>query len=170
MEQPPYQDRWSQSPTRTDLPRGIDRPDGANGGAVISDAVTDRDNVVGLVYVAGFAPDEGERLAEVESTSKDSVLNSALVSHRSDHVSSSGLVTGRNDGPRRQLLPSRLPRGVRERRLSHGPLRRCHQCRLLLREVPSKGVMKIGRVDDEFDGGVTVRSRRVLHEAIAEVG
>jgi pimeloyl-ACP methyl ester carboxylesterase len=49
------------------------------GGAVISNAVTSLDNVVGLVYVAAFAPDEGERLAEVESTSKDSVLNSALV-------------------------------------------------------------------------------------------
>jgi pimeloyl-ACP methyl ester carboxylesterase len=49
------------------------------GGAVISNAVTDLDNVVGLVYVAAFAPDEGERLAEVERTSKDSVLNSALV-------------------------------------------------------------------------------------------
>ena len=36
-------------------------------------------NVVGLVYVAGFAPDEGERLGEVEDDSKDSVLNSALV-------------------------------------------------------------------------------------------
>ena len=49
------------------------------GGAVISNAATDRDNVVGLVYVAGFSPDEGERLAEVENASKDSVLNSALV-------------------------------------------------------------------------------------------
>jgi hypothetical protein len=33
----------------------------------------------GLVYVAGFAPDEGELLGAVESGSKDSVLNSALV-------------------------------------------------------------------------------------------
>jgi hypothetical protein len=31
------------------------------------------------VYVAAFAPDEGERLGEIESKSKDSVLNSALV-------------------------------------------------------------------------------------------
>ena len=37
------------------------------------------DNVVGLVYVAAFAPDEGERLGEVEAGSKDSVLNDALV-------------------------------------------------------------------------------------------
>src|SRR5215467_13876112 len=39
-------------------------------------------NVVGLVYVAAFAPDEGERLGEVTPTSKDSVLNSALVPRR----------------------------------------------------------------------------------------
>ena len=49
------------------------------GGAVISNAATDAANVVGLVFVAAFAPDEGERLGEVESTSKDSVLNTALV-------------------------------------------------------------------------------------------
>ncbi|HEX2550715.1 MAG TPA: alpha/beta hydrolase, partial [Nocardioidaceae bacterium] len=33
----------------------------------------------GLVYVAAFAPDEGEVLGAVEGGSKDSVLNSALV-------------------------------------------------------------------------------------------
>jgi pimeloyl-ACP methyl ester carboxylesterase len=49
------------------------------GGAVISNASTDAKNVVGLVYVAAFAPDEGEMLGEVEAGSKDSVLNSALV-------------------------------------------------------------------------------------------
>src|SRR3954471_19425125 len=49
------------------------------GGAVISNAATDLENVVGLVYVAAFAPDEGERLGEAEAGSKDSVLNSALV-------------------------------------------------------------------------------------------
>jgi pimeloyl-ACP methyl ester carboxylesterase len=49
------------------------------GGAVISNAATDADNVVGLVYVAAFAPDEGEALGEIEAGSKDSVLNSALV-------------------------------------------------------------------------------------------
>jgi pimeloyl-ACP methyl ester carboxylesterase len=48
-------------------------------GAVISNAATKASNVVGLVYVAAFAPDEGERLGDVESTSKDSILNSALV-------------------------------------------------------------------------------------------
>ena len=49
------------------------------GGAVISNAAARADNVVGLVFVAAFAPDEGERLGEVEAGSKDSVLNSALV-------------------------------------------------------------------------------------------
>jgi pimeloyl-ACP methyl ester carboxylesterase len=49
------------------------------GGAVISNAATDAANVVGLVFVAAFAPDEGERLGEVESGSKDSVLMTALV-------------------------------------------------------------------------------------------
>jgi pimeloyl-ACP methyl ester carboxylesterase len=49
------------------------------GGAVISNL--DAENVVGLVFVAAFAPDEGEALGEVEAGSKDSVLNSALVPH-----------------------------------------------------------------------------------------
>ena len=49
------------------------------GGAVITNAATDAKNVLGLVYVAAFAPDEGEALGEVEAGSKDSVLNSALV-------------------------------------------------------------------------------------------
>jgi pimeloyl-ACP methyl ester carboxylesterase len=49
------------------------------GGAVITNAATDANNVVGLVYVCAFAPDEGESLAEIESDSKDSVLMTALV-------------------------------------------------------------------------------------------
>ena len=49
------------------------------GGAVITNAATGAKNVVGLVYVAAFAPAEGERLGEAESTSKDSVLNDALM-------------------------------------------------------------------------------------------
>jgi pimeloyl-ACP methyl ester carboxylesterase len=49
------------------------------GGAVITNAATSAANVVGLVYVAAFAPDEGEALGEIEAGSKDSVLNSALV-------------------------------------------------------------------------------------------
>jgi pimeloyl-ACP methyl ester carboxylesterase len=49
------------------------------GGAVISNAAKQAKNVVGLVYVAAFAPDEGEALGEAEGNSKDSVLNDALV-------------------------------------------------------------------------------------------
>jgi pimeloyl-ACP methyl ester carboxylesterase len=49
------------------------------GGAVISNAAKQAKNVVGLVYVAAFAPDDGEALGEAEDKSKDSVLNSALV-------------------------------------------------------------------------------------------
>jgi pimeloyl-ACP methyl ester carboxylesterase len=48
---------------------------------VITNAATGADNVRGLVYVAAFAPDEGEVLLEVEGGSKDSVLASALVPH-----------------------------------------------------------------------------------------
>jgi pimeloyl-ACP methyl ester carboxylesterase len=49
------------------------------GGAVISNAAAGAENVVGLVFVAAFAPQEGERLGEASSTSKDSVLTTALV-------------------------------------------------------------------------------------------
>ena len=48
-------------------------------GAVISNAATGLDNVVGLVFVAAFAPDEGERLGEVAAGSRDSVLGTAQV-------------------------------------------------------------------------------------------
>ena len=49
------------------------------GGAVITNAAKQAKNVVGLVYVAAFAPDEGETLGEVEAGSKDSVLGSSQV-------------------------------------------------------------------------------------------
>jgi pimeloyl-ACP methyl ester carboxylesterase len=52
------------------------------GGAVITNAATGAPNVVGLVFVAAFAPDEGETLGDVESGSKDSVLNAALVQYQ----------------------------------------------------------------------------------------
>jgi pimeloyl-ACP methyl ester carboxylesterase len=51
------------------------------GGAVITNAAKKAKNVVGLVYVAAFAPDEGEVLGQVAADSKDSVLNSVLVTH-----------------------------------------------------------------------------------------
>ena len=50
------------------------------GGAVLTNAATNAENVVGLVYVAAFAPDEGEILGVAVGDSKDSVLNDALVS------------------------------------------------------------------------------------------
>jgi hypothetical protein len=46
---------------------------------VISNAASMAKNVVGLVFTAAVAPDEGERLGAVASGSKDSVLNTALV-------------------------------------------------------------------------------------------
>jgi pimeloyl-ACP methyl ester carboxylesterase len=48
------------------------------GGAVITNAAARVNNVVGLVYVAAFAPDEGESLADIEGNSRDSVLLQAL--------------------------------------------------------------------------------------------
>src|SRR5690242_9872338 len=44
------------------------------GGAIISNAATNAKNVVGLVFVAAFAPDDGEVLGQVAATSKDSIL------------------------------------------------------------------------------------------------
>src|SRR3954453_14669116 len=52
------------------------------GGAIITNAATGAANVVGLVYVSAFAPDEGEKLIEVEGGSTDSVLNTALVERK----------------------------------------------------------------------------------------
>ena len=52
------------------------------GGAVISNAAMQAHNVVGLVFVSAFAPEEGETLGEVTPTSKDAVLGPALVPHR----------------------------------------------------------------------------------------
>ena len=51
------------------------------GGAVITNAALAAGNVVGLVYVAAFAPDEGETLQDIEADSRDSVLTSALQQH-----------------------------------------------------------------------------------------
>jgi pimeloyl-ACP methyl ester carboxylesterase len=49
------------------------------GGAVISNAAKGAKNVVGLVFVAAFAPEEGETLGDVTPTSKDAILGPALV-------------------------------------------------------------------------------------------
>jgi pimeloyl-ACP methyl ester carboxylesterase len=49
------------------------------GGAVLTNAATNANNVVGLVYVAAFAPEEGETGGEIASSSKDSAVYPALV-------------------------------------------------------------------------------------------
>jgi pimeloyl-ACP methyl ester carboxylesterase len=49
------------------------------GGAVITNAATNANNVLGLVYVAAFAPDEGETLADISNKSKDSVVIPTLI-------------------------------------------------------------------------------------------
>jgi pimeloyl-ACP methyl ester carboxylesterase len=49
------------------------------GGAIISNAATNANNILGLVYVSAFAPDEGESLGEIEGDSRDSVLMTALM-------------------------------------------------------------------------------------------
>lgn len=51
------------------------------GGAVITNAAAEALNVVGLVFVAAYLPDEGESLGQVSAASRDSVLMSALVPH-----------------------------------------------------------------------------------------
>jgi pimeloyl-ACP methyl ester carboxylesterase len=48
------------------------------GGAVITNAATNAKNVLGLVYVAGFAPDEGETVADIVGGSKESILLTAV--------------------------------------------------------------------------------------------
>jgi pimeloyl-ACP methyl ester carboxylesterase len=48
------------------------------GGAIITNAAMNAGNVVGLVYVAAFAPDEGETLGGIAAGSTDSVLNAAI--------------------------------------------------------------------------------------------
>jgi pimeloyl-ACP methyl ester carboxylesterase len=52
------------------------------GGAVITNAAANAKNVIGLVYVAAFATEDGERLGEATATSKDAVLGPALVPHQ----------------------------------------------------------------------------------------
>jgi pimeloyl-ACP methyl ester carboxylesterase len=49
------------------------------GGALISNAATEVENVVGLVFVAAFAPDTDEVLGEVAAESKDSILMTSQV-------------------------------------------------------------------------------------------
>ena len=48
-------------------------------GALISNAASAARNVVGLVFVAAFAPNDGERLGDLASSSKDSLLGTAQI-------------------------------------------------------------------------------------------
>lgn len=48
------------------------------GGAVITNAARDNQNVKALVYVAGFAPDEGENIGELSARSPGSTLGDTL--------------------------------------------------------------------------------------------
>ena len=77
------------------------------GGASITNAATTTTNVVGLVYVAAFSPDEGETLNEIEGTSRDSALGSALLAR--------AVPDGRPEPkPRPSCTSTReIPRGVR---------------------------------------------------------
>jgi pimeloyl-ACP methyl ester carboxylesterase len=52
------------------------------GGMIITNAVPRTSNVVGLVYVAAFAPDEGETLAGIVGRSEDSVLTTAVIEYQ----------------------------------------------------------------------------------------
>src|SRR3954454_901099 len=63
------------------------------GGAVTSNAATGLGNVVGLVFVAAFAPDEGERLGEAAAGSRDSVLGTAQVALQYPAPDGAGTVT-----------------------------------------------------------------------------
>ena len=47
-------------------------------GAVISNIAPEGHNVVALVFVAAFAPDEGELLGDIAARSKDAILSQAL--------------------------------------------------------------------------------------------
>jgi pimeloyl-ACP methyl ester carboxylesterase len=60
------------------------------GGAVISNAGTAA-NVVGLVFIAAYAPEDGERLGEVGDTSKDSILGPTLMPLKYPDASGSGV-------------------------------------------------------------------------------
>jgi pimeloyl-ACP methyl ester carboxylesterase len=48
------------------------------GGAVITNAASQVDNVVGLVYVGAFLPDEGETLGAISNQATDTLLGPAL--------------------------------------------------------------------------------------------
>jgi pimeloyl-ACP methyl ester carboxylesterase len=81
------------------------------GGAVITNAASKAKNVVGLVFVAAFAPEEGESLGQAESTSKDSVLNAALVplKYPTGHGTETALEFAINPAQLRDAFAADLP-------------------------------------------------------------
>ena len=83
------------------------------GGAVITNAATDVKNVVGLVYVAAFAPDQGEVLGAAAADSKDSVLEQCTRAPAVPH-------RGRRIGDGVLDRPGEGPRSVRGRSLRRG--------------------------------------------------
>jgi pimeloyl-ACP methyl ester carboxylesterase len=67
------------------------------GGAVITNAATkanatNPNHVVGLVYVAAFAPEEGESVADIVGGSRDSILGRPGVLRQADYPSAQGQV------------------------------------------------------------------------------
>ena len=85
-------------------------------GAVITHAATSTPNVVGLVYIAAFATEEGENLNDVESGSKDSILGTALVQYKypagpDETAVELAVATGRCSArPSQPTCPRRPPR------------------------------------------------------------
>ncbi len=81
------------------------------GGAVITNAATETDNVDGLVYVAAFAPDEGETLMDIEGQSRDSVLTTVLrqSEYPTDDGTTSGIELSIEPSAYRQAFAADLP-------------------------------------------------------------
>lgn len=83
------------------------------GGAIITNAASNASNVVGLVYVSGFAPDENEVLGEIEGTSRDSALGPALLQKEFPLPDGTmGVELYVNPGAFYQVFASDLPEGV----------------------------------------------------------
>src|SRR5512132_3403681 len=78
------------------------------GGAVISNA-GNAANVVGLVFVAAYAPEDGERLGDVGNTSKDSILGPTLVPLKYPDASGSGVEFVVDPAKFRQAFAADLP-------------------------------------------------------------
>jgi pimeloyl-ACP methyl ester carboxylesterase len=73
-------------------------------GAVISNVAAKAHNVVGLVFVAAFAPDEGEWLGDVAARSKDAIMGPALLQRK--------YPIGRYSTPRGRRLRQEIHRQV----------------------------------------------------------